>query len=681
MLEVGIVGGGPGGLMAARQFREKCPALVRLTVLEASDRLGGKLVTRRFPESGIAYAAGVAEIYDYRALGDDPLARLIATLGLSSTPMGSRTVVLGEHILDSLDAVERALGAETRRQIEAFHGYCAAAITPADYYDSRTDTAESKVLARMNGQDLLTKHVSDDAARRYLRAAAHSDIAAPLHLTNAINTVRNVLMDVDGYIELRSIDGDVQRLTDAMAQDLIGKDAAEFALGTRATKIGCTPDGRYRVTTQGAGGSTVREFDILVVALPLSALSQVEWEGAALDTAMTRHIRRFDRPGHYLRVSVLFEKPFWRNRIAGDWWISDAFGGCCVYDESARSECGDFGVLGWLIAGNAALEMANLGDDEIVARVLASLPADLRAGAAFKREAGVHRWLASVNAIPGGVPELDIFTNHVPEPAGHPALYVVGDYLFDSTINAVIDSADAATDLALDAIARRQPRKKAPARRIGRSHFRNYRGLGPYEQVWNRFLDARTFKALAQEAWGLRGDFSVLDAGSACGFGVEALRAQGLDAWGIESDAGMHARTPASVAAFNKLGDVRELPFPDGHFDVVYETCLAHVPDASLSDALAELHRVSRHGVFFGSVTADLAVDLMAKYDLVDGVPRLRSFWEWSELFRDAGFEFAVEDPTLLAKLWEAVAASGFGTGVWFDDAESLRHCFYRRAG
>ncbi len=682
MLEIGIVGGGPGGLMAARQFLAKCPGRARLTVIEASDRLGGKLVTRRFPQSGIAYAAGVAEIYDYQALGDDPLARLIADLGLSSTPMGSRTVVLGDRILGSMDTVERELGADARRQIEAFHRFCADAISPAEYYESRTDTPSSRTLARTNGLDLLHSHVADDGARRYLRAAMHSDIAAPLHLTNGINTVRNVLMDVDGYIELRSVDGGVQCLTDALAQDLIAKDAAEFVMGTRAKRIGRGADGRYRVETHGPAGAAVREFDVLVVALPLGALSQVEWSGEELDDAMARHIRHFDRPGHYLRVSVLFEKPFWREHIAGDWWISDAFGGCCVYDESARSDCGTHGVLGWLIAGNAALEMANLDDAQVTARVLESLPSSLRGdGASLKREVAVHRWLASVNAVPGGMAERDIFTNHVPEPAGHPALYVVGDYLFDSTINAVVDSADAATDLALDAIVRALPRKKPPTRRIGRTYFRNYRGLGPYEQVWDRFLDARTIKTLAQTAWGLGDKFSVLDAGSACGFGVGALRAQGLDAWGIESDRDIHSRTPASVAAFNLHGDVRDLPFPDRHFDIVYETCLAHVPDASLEDALAELHRVSRCGVFLGSATAEQALDLAAIYDLVDGVPRLRSFWEWSELFRDAGFELAAEDPALLARLWETVTAAGFGTNAWFDDADSLRHCFYRPAG
>jgi monoamine oxidase/SAM-dependent methyltransferase len=678
MIEVGIVGGGPGGLMAARHFNAKCSDRVRLTVFEATDRLGGKLLTRKFPVSGIAYDAGVAEIYDYSALGDDPLAKLIGGLGLTSRPIGSSTFVVGDCILAGMEAVGRELGDGTRRQIEAFHRLCAETISPAEYYDGRGDDAATKALGRMNGQDLLQRHVRDDAARRFLRAAVHSDVAADLHQTNGLNAMRNVLMDVDGYIQLRKVHGGAQGIADALAKDLIERKAARFVLGTRVARIGRTRGGRYRVT---ACDATVHEFDVLVVALPLSALAQLEWEGDVLDAAMARHIRHFDRPGHYLRVSILFDTPFWRERIADDWWISDAFGGCCVYDESARGDCGDAGILGWLIAGNAALEMANLDDATIVARVLGSLPADLRPGAAGMREAGVHRWLSSVNAVPGGVPERDIFTNHVPEPSTHPALHLVGDYLFDSTINAVIDSADAASDLAIDAIVRLQPRKKPPARRIGRGHFANYRGLGDYRDVWNRFLDARTIRNLAQSVWGTGDGFSILDAGSACGLLVGGLRGEGLDAWGIENNRDIHARTPTELAGFNLLADARDLPFPDGHFDIVYDTCLAHVPDAALADAIAELARVTRRGVFFGSVTAELALHHAGRYDLVDGVPRLRSCWEWSELLRDAGLVPALDDPQRLAAVRQHVVAAGFGPDTWFDDADSLRHCFYSISG
>ena len=46
MLEVAIVGGGPGGLMTAWQVRKKMQGLCRVTLFEASERLGGKIVWR-----------------------------------------------------------------------------------------------------------------------------------------------------------------------------------------------------------------------------------------------------------------------------------------------------------------------------------------------------------------------------------------------------------------------------------------------------------------------------------------------------------------------------------------------------------------------------------------------------------------------------------------------------------
>ncbi len=100
-----------------------------------------------------------------------------------------------------------------------------------------------------------------------------------------------------------------------------------------------------------------------------------------------------------------------------------------------------------------------------------------------------------------------------------------------------------------------------------------------------------------------------------------------------------------------------------------------------MADAIAELARVTRRGVFFGSVTAELALHHAGRYDLVDGVPRLRSCWEWSELLRDAGLVPALDDPQRLAAVRQHVVAAGFGPDTWFDDADSLRHCFYSISG
>ena len=105
--------------------------------------------------------------------------------------------------------------------------------------------------------------------------------------------------------------------------------------------------------------------DFVIVALPLTALSTINWRTQALQEAMDRHIGYFDRPGHYLRATLLFERPFWREHLPADWWMLDAFDGCCVYDESARNDFSGKGALAFLIAGNAALALANVPDERI----------------------------------------------------------------------------------------------------------------------------------------------------------------------------------------------------------------------------------------------------------------------------------------------------------------------------
>src|SRR6059058_2818391 len=94
MLDLAVVGGGPGGLMTAWHLRKKLGALCKVTIFEASERVGGKVVTRKFDSANAMYEAGVAEIYDYSMLGPDPLRDLIQHFGLQTIPMDAEQVHL-----------------------------------------------------------------------------------------------------------------------------------------------------------------------------------------------------------------------------------------------------------------------------------------------------------------------------------------------------------------------------------------------------------------------------------------------------------------------------------------------------------------------------------------------------------------------------------------------------------
>jgi protoporphyrinogen oxidase len=60
--QIGIVGGGLGGLLTAYHLQEKCEDVCDITLLEASARFGGKILTSRFNAAPVLYEAGVAEL-------------------------------------------------------------------------------------------------------------------------------------------------------------------------------------------------------------------------------------------------------------------------------------------------------------------------------------------------------------------------------------------------------------------------------------------------------------------------------------------------------------------------------------------------------------------------------------------------------------------------------------------
>ena len=200
--------------------------------------------------------------------------------------------------------------------------------------------------------------------------------------------------------------------------------------------------GGLRVTAGSGEAAQEETFDVVAVALPIDHLKEIVFEGPRLAASLGGHVAHHDHPAHYVRITVLFDRPFWRSWLREGFMMLDAFGGCCLYDESCRDPGATHGALGWLLGGDAALAMSGWDDDELVAAALASLPDTMEPARCRALEGRVHRWIGAVNAIPGGRSRLSIDRRHQPEPVEHPCLFLVGDYLFDSTMNGVLDSAE-----------------------------------------------------------------------------------------------------------------------------------------------------------------------------------------------------------------------------------------------
>lgn len=161
-LRVAIIGGGPGGLMTAYLLEQRCPYPCAITLFEASDRLGGKIVTRPFSTAAVQYEAGAAELYDYSQLGPDPLRELVDSLGLTTRTMSGETVVLGDRILKNEDDVRRELGDETLKALRRFNRLARSCISPPEYYESDWKEDNDDPLSRHSFRALL-KRVTDDA--------------------------------------------------------------------------------------------------------------------------------------------------------------------------------------------------------------------------------------------------------------------------------------------------------------------------------------------------------------------------------------------------------------------------------------------------------------------------------------------------------------------------------------
>ena len=677
MLDLAIVGGGPGGLMTAWYLRKKLGPLCKVTIFEATERLGGKILSKKFDSSPALYEAGVAEIYDYSMLGPDPLRDLVQHLGLQTIPIDAEQVQLDGEVLDDVRGMRRKYGNATADAIEAFRKRCTEMISPQEYYEGVGAHDNEHPWAFINCEELLDREVKDPVAKRFLKVMARSDLATESHNTNGLNALKNFVMDIDGYIGLYSIQNGNEQIVERLREEI----DADIKFNYRVLKVGKSEAGRYRLNMMNGKGPETRDFDLVVMCLPHNWLSTVGWDDEQLRASMVKHVAYFDRPAHYLRVALLFDEPFWGEKIPGAWWMSEAFGGCCVYVEGVRHDVGRNGVLNFLIAGSDALAYVNLGDEQLIDAAIKSLPASLGDAREHFVEGKIHRWLSSVNAIPGGLPVRDVLTNHRPEPKDHAGLVVVGDYLFDSTLNGLFDSSDAATDLILTETIKLRYAKGQGAQpisdKIDRDYFDNYRGVGPYSEVWSQFTDPDYLMQLIKLTWNRAKGYKLLIAGSASGELVGALRARGVDAWGIENNRTIHARTPKELKKYNLLGSITDLPFKNDQFDFVYETSLCHVSDKQVVKAINELRRVVRKGLMFGSITSDLAAALIDKYNLLRGVKKLGTWWEWSELFFGNGFDLSMHRRDVTQALWEATLAANKGPGNWYADADSLRYSFF----
>jgi monoamine oxidase len=429
-----IIGAGPGGLMAAYELQKCMRHPIQVTIYEASSRIGGKIQTLKM-NSGALYEAGAAEFYDYSQIDEDPLRDLIDELGLSITRMEGSGVLTKHGAVVTQDDYISVLGPRSARALLDFDRQARDWISPKEFYssDGTQKTMECKESSRF---DEYMSRVASPCAREYLTTLIHSDLAAEPCQTNIEYGLQNYVMNHPSYMELYSIEGGNEKLP----QELAKRIQAITKLEHRVETVVATGSQGVRLGLIDNGERHHAEYDAVIVALPLNHLKGVHFADDTLADGIKNHLVHYDHPAQYLRVTIQFRTPFWRQWMKQSFTMHHAFGGCCLYDESIRHPGKDAALLGWLIAGDNAKAMMDLSDADCIHQVLSSLPNmddDLLAQVMDGR---VHRWKDAVNAMPGGSTPRSLLLRHQPVKS-RPQVYLVGDYLYDSTLNGVLDAA------------------------------------------------------------------------------------------------------------------------------------------------------------------------------------------------------------------------------------------------
>jgi SAM-dependent methyltransferase len=214
---------------------------------------------------------------------------------------------------------------------------------------------------------------------------------------------------------------------------------------------------------------------------------------------------------------------------------------------------------------------------------------------------------------------------------------------------------------------------------IADSYFDAYSDDLSYEDAFEDLFNAKYIFDLIKAIWGQEAPYKLLDCGSANGLTLKQFDKLGVEAWGIENNAHIHSKTAEDWRGRNLLGDILEMPFEDGSFDVVYVTCLPYLPEERIDQAIKELFRVCRAGLVFQGVTTDMTEEVIEDYELFRGLQTFWTFSEWSDAFVRNGFNLAVSSPALLDEVWRIEQETDEDDWNWYPNKESMRYSFFSK--
>lgn len=361
--DVAIVGAGLAGLVAARRL---AAAGLRPLVLEARDRVGGRVLGEEIGEGKVVEVGG-----QWIGPGQDWIAALAAELGVGTFPTHDE----GRHLIEIGGKRTSYTGAVTDARVELVRDL-ARAISPLALADLEQARIRLDRMARQvpleqpwaaakardwDGQTFeswVRRNTRTAAARSLLELATEGVWAAEpadvslLHILFYIHSGGglNRLVGTGGGAQQDRFHGGSQRIPLLLAEQLGDE---RLRLGAPVRRIEHGGDGvvLHADGAHASGGLTVRAKRA-IVAVPPTLAGRIAYDPPlpALRDQLTQRMPQ----GTVIKTMAIYEQPFWRDEGLSGQATSDVGPARVVFDNSPPD--GRPGVLLGFLEGRLARE-------------------------------------------------------------------------------------------------------------------------------------------------------------------------------------------------------------------------------------------------------------------------------------------------------------------------------------